>query len=186
MDAEFDSTDRECAFCYYDLHLSASGCPCCPEKYVCLLHAKQLCSCDWDKRFFLFRYDVNELNILADALGGKLSAVHRWGVSDLGLSLSSCVKKEKVHDTKTVRRSTDGPRRSYMSQASTVSLVPSFACNEQKDKGNKMPSAASPETNNASPSVEQMKLGNVSPSKEPCSKNELSCPTNNEIGRAHV
>nr|CAB3467759.1 unnamed protein product [Digitaria exilis] len=25
MDAEFDSTDRECALCYYDLHLSASG-----------------------------------------------------------------------------------------------------------------------------------------------------------------
>ncbi|KAM0905662.1 hypothetical protein ACQ4PT_017254 [Festuca glaucescens] len=183
MDADFDSTDRECAFCYYDLHLSASGCPCCPEKYVCLLHAKQLCSCDWDKRFFLFRYDVNELSILADALGGKLSAVHRWGVSDLGLSLSSCVKREKVNDSKTVRRSTDGPRRSYMSQASTVSLVPSFVCDEQKDKGNKMLSLASPETNNASPPVEQMKLGNVSPSKEPCVKNELSCPTNNDTSR---
>ncbi|AQK55600.1 Putative lysine-specific demethylase JMJ16 [Zea mays] len=51
MDAEFDSTDRECALCYYDLHLSASGCPCCPGKYTCLVHAKQLCSCDWDKRF---------------------------------------------------------------------------------------------------------------------------------------
>ncbi|KAM0871709.1 hypothetical protein ACQ4PT_039196 [Festuca glaucescens] len=182
MDAEFDSTDRECAFCYYDLHLSASGCPCCPEKYVCLLHAKQLCSCEWDKRFFLFRYDVNELSILADALGGKLSAVHRWGVSDLGLSLSSC-KREKVNDSKTVRRSTDGPRRSYMSQASTVSLVPSVVCDEQKDKGNKMLSLASPETNNASPPVEQMKLGNVSPSKEPCVKNELSCPINNDTSR---
>ena len=67
MDAEFDSTDRECALCYYDLHLSASGCPCCPGKYTCLVHAKQLCSCDWDKRFFLFRYDINELNMLAEA-----------------------------------------------------------------------------------------------------------------------
>lgn len=178
MDAEFDSTDRECAFCYYDLHLSASGCSCCPEKYACLLHAKQLCSCDWDKRFFLFRYDVNELNILADALGGKLSAVHRWGVSDLGLSLSSCVKREKATGSRTVRRSTDGPRRSYMSQASTVSLVPSSASSEQKDKGNKMLSLASPETNNACPSAEQMKPGNVSPSKEPCVKNDTSCPTN--------
>uniref|UniRef100_A0A453A2Y6 Uncharacterized protein n=1 Tax=Aegilops tauschii subsp. strangulata TaxID=200361 RepID=A0A453A2Y6_AEGTS len=183
MDAEFDSTDRECAFCYYDLHLSASGCPCCPEKYACLLHAKQLCSCDWDKRFFLFRYDVNELNILADALGGKLSAVHRWGVSDLGLSLSSCVKREKVQDSKTVRRATDGPRRSYMSQASTVSLVPSLVCNEQKDKGNKMPSLASPEASNACPSVEQMKLGNVSPSKQSSMKDEPSCPTNNDTNR---
>ncbi|KAK3155529.1 hypothetical protein QOZ80_2BG0204370 [Eleusine coracana subsp. coracana] len=122
MDSEFDSTDRECAFCYYDLHLSASGCLCCREKYTCLTHAKQLCSCDWDKRFFLFRYDVSELNTLADALGGKLSAIHRWGVSDLGLSLSSCVKREKVQDSTTARKPTDGPRRSYMSQASTVSL----------------------------------------------------------------
>jgi histone demethylase JARID1 len=189
MDAEFDSTDRECALCYYDLHLSASGCPCSPEKYACLVHAKQLCSCDWDKRFFLFRYDVNELNILADALGGKLSAIHRWGVSDLGLSLSSCVKREKVQDSKTVRRLTDGPRRSYMSQASTVSLVPSW---EQKNNENKILDVANPgmnfvkicqEANSASPSIEQTKLGNVSPLKEPCVKNELSCPTNNETSQ---
>ncbi|OEL13556.1 Lysine-specific demethylase JMJ703 [Dichanthelium oligosanthes] len=189
MDAEFDSTDRECALCYYDLHLSASGCPCSPEKYACLLHAKQLCSCDWDKRFFLFRYDVNELNILADALGGKLSAIHRWGVSDLGLSLSSCVKREKVQDSKTVRRLTDGPRRSYMSQASTVSLMPS---SEQKNNENKILDVASPgmnllkvsrEMNSACPSVEQIKPGNISPLKELCVQNELSCPTNDDASR---
>ncbi|WVZ81622.1 hypothetical protein U9M48_028977 [Paspalum notatum var. saurae] len=176
MDTEFDSTDRECAVCYYDLHLSACCCSCSPDKYACLVHAKQLCSCDWDKRFFLFRYDVNELNILADALGGKLSAIHRWGVSDLGLSLSSCVKREKVQDSKTVRRLTDGPRRSYMSQASTVSLVPSFVCTEQKNNENKTLDVDSQKTNNVYPSVEQIKPENVSPPKEPCMK---SCPTNN-------
>jgi hypothetical protein len=190
MDAEFDSADRECAWCYYDLHLSASGCPCSPEKYACLVHAKQLCSCEWDKRFFLFRYDVNELNILADALGGKLSAIHRWGVSDLGLSLSSCVKREKVQDFKTVRRTTDGPRRSYMSQVSAVSLVPSIVCTEQKNNGNKLLDIGSlgtkflpqnSETNNACPSVGQAKSGNVSlsPLKESDMKSELFCPTNN-------
>ncbi|KAG8084850.1 hypothetical protein GUJ93_ZPchr0010g9654 [Zizania palustris] len=183
MDPEFDSTDRECALCYYDLHLSACGCPCCPETYACLVHAKQLCSCDWDKRFFLFRYDVNELNILADALGGKLSAIHRWGVSDLGLSLSSCVKREKVQDSKTVRKSADGPRRSYMSQASAVSLVPSFACNEQKDEGNKILKIPSPQTNSACPSVEQMKFENISPLREPCMRNELSYPTNTDTNK---
>ncbi|KAF8723707.1 hypothetical protein HU200_021671 [Digitaria exilis] len=64
MDAEFDSTDRECALCYYDLHLSASGCPCSPEKYACLVHAKQLCSCDWDRRIFLFRYDASTVSLV--------------------------------------------------------------------------------------------------------------------------
>ena len=178
IDAEYDSADRECAFCYYDLHLSACGCPCSPEKYTCLVHAKQLCSCDWSRRLFLFRYDVNELNILADALGGKLSAIHRWGVSHLGLSLSSCVKREKEQDLKTLRRATDGPRRSYMSHASTVSLSPSLVCNEQKSCGNKMLNSACSEMNTADPSAEQLKLGNVPPQKEPWVKNDLACILN--------
>ncbi|KAG2536839.1 lysine-specific demethylase JMJ703-like isoform X2 [Panicum virgatum] len=178
IDAEYDSADRECAFCYYDLHLSACGCPCSPEKYTCLVHAKQLCSCDWSKRLFLFRYDVNELNILADALGGKLSAIHRWGVSHLGLSLSSCVKREKEQDLKTLRRATDGPRRSYMTHASTVSLSSSLVCNEQKSCGNKMLNSACSEMSTADPSADQLKLGNVSPQKEPWVKNDLACTLN--------
>ncbi|CAO2040282.1 unnamed protein product [Urochloa humidicola] len=181
IDPEFDSTDRECAFCYYDLHLSACGCPCSPEKYACLVHAKQLCSCEWSKRFFLLRYDISELNILADALGGKLSAIHRWGVSHLGLSLSSCVKREKDQNLKILRRSTDGPRRSYMSQASTVSLSPSLVCNEQKSSGNK--TLNSSEMNAGCHSVEQLKSGNDSPQKEPWVKNGLPCTLNNGTGQ---
>ncbi|KAJ4776319.1 Transcription factor jumonji (jmj) family protein / zinc finger (C5HC2 type) family protein [Rhynchospora pubera] len=93
MDPDFDSTDRECVVCHYDLHLSAAGCTCNPDRFACLLHAKDLCTCDWSTRFFLFRYDITELNILADAVSGKLSAVHRWGLSHLRLSLSSCISK---------------------------------------------------------------------------------------------
>lgn len=101
-DALFDANDRECAICHYDLYLSAAGCPCSPDKFACLIHAKQLCSCDWSTRFFLFRYDISELNVLVDALGGKLSAVHRWGISNLGLTLSSIVGKEKMQENKPV------------------------------------------------------------------------------------
>lgn len=54
--------------------------------------------------------------MLANALGGKLSAINRWnGVSHLRLSLSSCVKREKDQVSKTVRLVTNGPKRSYMS-----------------------------------------------------------------------
>ncbi|CAN6279662.1 unnamed protein product [Urochloa humidicola] len=183
IDAKFDSADRECAFCYYDLHLSASGCPCSPEKYTCLVHAKQLCSCDWSKRFFLFRYDINELNILADALGGKLSAIHRWGVSHLGLSLSSCVKREKDQDLKTLRRATDGPRRSYMSHASTVSSSPSLVCNEQKSSGDKMKNSAYSEMSTACHSAEQLKSGNGLPQKDTWVKNDLACTLNNGVNQ---
>ncbi|GLJ40150.1 hypothetical protein SUGI_0823100 [Cryptomeria japonica] len=92
MDRNFDAIkERECLSCYYDLHLSAVGCECCPDRFACLEHAKQMCKCAWDRRFFLYRYDATELDTLVEALGGKLNAIYRWATVDLGLSLSSCV-----------------------------------------------------------------------------------------------
>ncbi|KAI3470687.1 hypothetical protein Pfo_027350 [Paulownia fortunei] len=98
MESSFDAnSERECNVCLFDLHLSASGCHhCSPDKYACLNHAKQLCSCSWGAKFFLFRYDINELNILVEALEGKLSAVYRWARLDLGLALSSYVSKDNM------------------------------------------------------------------------------------------
>ncbi|XP_039116834.1 lysine-specific demethylase JMJ703-like isoform X3 [Dioscorea cayenensis subsp. rotundata] len=81
--------ERECVVCHYDLYLSVVGCPCSPDRFACLIHAKELCSCAWKTRFFLFRYEISELNVLLDALVGKLSAIHRWGSSQLGLSAVS-------------------------------------------------------------------------------------------------
>ncbi|KAK8491003.1 hypothetical protein V6N11_060082 [Hibiscus sabdariffa] len=97
MDSTFDATsERECSICFFDLHLSAAGCHCSPDRYACLNHAKQLCSCARGAQVFLFRYDINELNILVDALEGKLSAIYRWARLDLGLSLSSYDSKENI------------------------------------------------------------------------------------------
>ncbi|KAI3458728.1 hypothetical protein Pfo_015391 [Paulownia fortunei] len=98
MESSFDAnSERECSVCLFDLHLSAAGCHhCSPDKYACLNHAKQLCSCSWGAKFFLFRYDINELNILVEALEGKLSAIYRWARLDLGLALSSYVSKDNM------------------------------------------------------------------------------------------
>lgn len=98
MESNFDATsERECSICFFDLHLSAAGChQCSPDRYACLNHAKQLCSCAWSTRFFLFRYDIDELNILLEALEGKLSAVYRWARLDLGLALSSYIGKDNM------------------------------------------------------------------------------------------
>ncbi|KAL0321955.1 UNVERIFIED_CONTAM: putative lysine-specific demethylase [Sesamum calycinum] len=98
MESSFDAnSERECSICLFDLHLSAAGCHhCSPDKYACLHHAKQLCSCSWGAKFFLFRYDINELNILVEALEGKLSAVYRWARLDLGLALSSYVSRDNM------------------------------------------------------------------------------------------
>ncbi|CAK9140612.1 unnamed protein product [Ilex paraguariensis] len=97
MEEDFDATlKRECSICLYDLHLSATGCACSPNTYSCLLHSKQLCSCAWSDRFFLFRHEINELNILVEALEGKLSAVYRWARENLGFTLHSTVSKDNV------------------------------------------------------------------------------------------
>ncbi|KAK9075074.1 hypothetical protein SSX86_003393 [Deinandra increscens subsp. villosa] len=99
MDASFDSiNERECSVCYFDLHLSAAGCNnCSPEKYSCLNHANQFCSCSLGSKYFLFRYDMGDLGILVEALEGKLSAIYRWAKSDLRLSLADHVNKDIPH-----------------------------------------------------------------------------------------
>lgn len=97
MESSFDSaTERECAVCFFDLHLFAVGCHCSPDRYTCLYHAKQLCSCPWSVKSCLHRYSIEELNVLAEALDGKLSAIHKWVKQDLGLALSSYISKDKV------------------------------------------------------------------------------------------
>lgn len=88
MDKNFEETGkRECNICLYDLHLSAACCPCSPDIYSCLKHVKHLCSCARTEKIFLFRYEISELNILVEALEGKLSAVYRWARDDLKLAL---------------------------------------------------------------------------------------------------
>jgi len=149
MDACFDvSCERECFVCHYDLHLSAVGCTCSPDKFACLTHAKELCACDWSKRLFLFRYELSELSTLVDALGGKLSAVHRWGLSHLGLSLSSVVTREKTPESKLSRERTTDSRlfqektpESKLSRERTPeskhypNKITSLEATDQKDKG---------------------------------------------------
>ncbi|MED6222365.1 hypothetical protein PIB30_063618 [Stylosanthes scabra] len=118
MESNFDATsERECSICFFDLHLSAAGCRCSPDRYACLDHAKQFCSCTWDSKFFLFRYDISELNILVEALEGKLSAVYRWAKLDLGLALTSYISGDKEKVLKELRFQSSNLSHSSMSNA---------------------------------------------------------------------
>ncbi|KAK7278300.1 hypothetical protein RJT34_23326 [Clitoria ternatea] len=118
MESSFDATnERECNICFFDLHLSAAGCRCSPDRYACLDHAKQFCLCSWDSKFFLFRYDISELNILVEALEGKLSAIYRWAKLDLGLVLSSFVSAGKETTLKELKS-----HPSNLSHASTATV----------------------------------------------------------------
>ncbi|KAK9732902.1 hypothetical protein RND81_04G031100 [Saponaria officinalis] len=124
MDSSFDATtERECSVCFFDLHLSAAGCRCSPDRFACLHHAKQLCPCNWEGKYFLFRYDITELNLLVDALEGKLSAIYKWARLDLGLALSSCVSKDNVHATGLGGSSSDHPGENIASRESSQALL---------------------------------------------------------------
>ncbi|KAK9146396.1 hypothetical protein Sjap_006299 [Stephania japonica] len=96
MDGSFDTcNERECIICLYDLHLSAVSCSRCPEKFACLNHIMQLCSCDLSDRNFLFRYEIWELSVLIEAVEGKLSAIYKWAKKYLGMDLSYYVSKDR-------------------------------------------------------------------------------------------
>ncbi|XP_044479444.1 lysine-specific demethylase JMJ18-like isoform X3 [Mangifera indica] len=87
MEKDFDvKTERECFSCFYDLHLSAAGCNCSPDRFACLKHAKTLCSCEIDHKFVLLRYTMDELNTLVEALEGGLDALKKWASIDVGLA----------------------------------------------------------------------------------------------------
>jgi hypothetical protein len=79
MDSRYDATDeRECEVCKYDLHLSAIGCECHPERFSCLLHVANLCSCPWSKKTLLYRYDSDQLDLLVSAVEENAGAVRDW------------------------------------------------------------------------------------------------------------
>ena len=96
MDQDYDSTDRECFSCFYDLHLSAVSCQCSPNRFACLKHANLLCSCEPDRKFVLYRYSMEELNALVAALEGDATAVHQWIQYDAGLVCQSGSMQQKM------------------------------------------------------------------------------------------
>ncbi|KAL3828056.1 hypothetical protein ACJIZ3_016858 [Penstemon smallii] len=96
LDEYDDATKKECSICQYDLYLSFVGCSCSPNRYTCLRHSKQLCSCAWRDKFIYFRYEITELNILVEALEGNLKAILSWAKKKIQPVAHSVVIKDAV------------------------------------------------------------------------------------------
>ncbi|KAK7245357.1 hypothetical protein RIF29_40197 [Crotalaria pallida] len=130
MDGTFDATGkRECSICMRDLHLSAVVCSCSEDKFACLDHAKQLCSCTWIKKTLLYRYEISQLNFLHQALNGKLSAVYKWAKEDLGLTVASLASKgstETAKNVKNVRGSSLSSQDLKMKESTSKTLPDSY------------------------------------------------------------
>uniref|UniRef100_A0A7N0UH57 Uncharacterized protein n=1 Tax=Kalanchoe fedtschenkoi TaxID=63787 RepID=A0A7N0UH57_KALFE len=83
MESDSDlNNEKECFQCFYDLHLSAASCKCCPEKFACLRHANSICSCEIGDKFVLMRYTIDELQKLVKALEGDPDALKLWASKD--------------------------------------------------------------------------------------------------------
>lgn len=103
MEKNFDlDCERECFSCFYDLHSSAVGCKCSPDRFACLKHADDFCSCEIEHRFVLLRYTMDELNTLIEALEGGVEAIRIWASNNFGFSPSSKIDHcgPKVEDLK--------------------------------------------------------------------------------------
>lgn len=123
MNSDFDATmKRECCICFCDLHFSAVGCPCSVGRYSCLFHAKQRCFCDWSNKFVLYRHEIKELNLLVEALEGKLSAVIKWAKDDLGLYLHEHLPISLTDKTK-LKEYTSEDASSPVSTCDTASSI---------------------------------------------------------------
>lgn len=111
MDESFDSScKRECSICLRDLFLSAVGCSCSDDKFVCLDHTRKLCSCPWTDKVLLYRYEISELEVLHQALHGKLSAVYKWAKEDLGLTVRSVASNRSKQTPEKVNGSVDSSK----------------------------------------------------------------------------
>lgn len=127
MDQNFDaSSKRECGICHFDLHLSAVSCKCSRDKYSCLDHATQICSCAWTNKVFLFRYEVGELNLLIEALEGKLSAVYKWAKA-LGLAFKTSTEDLLVSSVLVSKSTSDAEPTDSGQKVSTSASITSRA-----------------------------------------------------------
>ncbi|KAM3378276.1 hypothetical protein P3S68_010689 [Capsicum galapagoense] len=109
-ESTFDATsERECLYMFF------------PSTPVCVRVGSKI---------FLFLYRIEELNVLVDAVEGKLSAIYRWARQDLGLALSSYVNKERQLAGKLSCK----PEESVVKE--TSSGLPTASVKKEKNDGN--------------------------------------------------
>ncbi|KAK1420370.1 hypothetical protein QVD17_21906 [Tagetes erecta] len=112
MEKDFDTTnEKECLSCFYDLHMSAASCKCCPDRFSCLKHVNLLCSCDSDQRSVYLRYTFDELTVMVDSLEGNLDAIKKWVSRNL-----ECDQEKAVSE-----QNKDVPKSSIKEEACSLS-----------------------------------------------------------------
>lgn len=162
MDQTFDATcKRECCICLRDLHLSAVGCSCSEDKFACLIHAKQLCPCTWTNKILFYRYEISELNVLCQALEGKLSAVYKWAKEDLGLSFQSLASRTSKQTPGNTSCSTPPSQDLKMGDAMPQSVLDAYSKWKQR-KSQATSNASEPKQNEVASQAMETRRGSYS------------------------
>ncbi|KAJ0247123.1 lysine-specific demethylase JMJ14 [Hirschfeldia incana] len=148
MEGHFDiKRERECFLCFYDLHMSAASCKCTPNRFACLTHAKNLCSCGSKERFVHLRFTLVELRSLVRALEGDPDSIEAWA--------------QNVHEQSPLQH--QRAREALDLKAASCSMSRGSSKAHQQDAS----------TNRLSQSVELLKSGSLVVKKAWCSKQAI-------------
>ncbi|CAF3754583.1 unnamed protein product [Rotaria sordida] len=72
--------ERQCDACKTTCFLSAISCLCKPNNLVCINHVDQLCSCSPKKYCLWYRYTIDEMSNMLDALRERLDLCQKWKI----------------------------------------------------------------------------------------------------------
>ncbi|CAH8355227.1 unnamed protein product [Eruca vesicaria subsp. sativa] len=168
MEGDFDiKRERECFLCFYDLHMSAASCKCSPNRFACLTHAKDLCSCESKERFILLRYTLVELRSLVRALEGDSDAIEAWAQNGRGQKPKQPKRVKEALDLKGASCSKSGGSSKAHKQEENNHQLGSEGLQSDLVIGK---DAA---TNRLSQSVELLKSGSLVVKKPWCSKQAI-------------
>ncbi|EDV25410.1 uncharacterized protein TRIADDRAFT_23466 [Trichoplax adhaerens] len=70
--------ERQCTVCRSTCFLSALSCECSPGKLVCLHHSDELCNCETNVSYLLYRYSTEELDQLLHCLRSRYESYLAW------------------------------------------------------------------------------------------------------------
>ncbi|XP_063063919.1 lysine-specific demethylase 5B-B [Engraulis encrasicolus] len=76
--AGMSDDERQCVKCRTTCYLSALCCPCRPGVQVCLHHADQLCSCAPSRYTLRYRFTLDELYPMMDAVKKRAELYDQW------------------------------------------------------------------------------------------------------------
>ncbi|XP_033484750.1 lysine-specific demethylase 5B-B isoform X1 [Epinephelus lanceolatus] len=86
--------ERQCARCRTTCYLSAITCPCSPGVLVCLYHTSDLCSCPITNYTLNFRYTLDELFPMMNAVKQRAELYDEWA-SHVTETLEAKLEKKK-------------------------------------------------------------------------------------------